>query len=138
MKSLSFPAKTSALALLGVSLLLGACASKRDGRLVNTRQPGPAIGTGVGVTAGAVAGNVSGAVVGAGEGFAGAAGSAFNGDRRVVRTWRTEVTPDGRTVRVPVELEVDAYGRPYPEPGSGAAGANGEAGAPTMRGPRGR
>lgn len=138
MKPISFTAKAPALALLCVSLLFGACASKRDGRLVNTRQPGPAVGTGVGVAAGAVAGNVSGAVVGAGEGFAGAAGSAFNGDRRVVRTWRTEVTPDGRTVRVPVEQEVDAYGRPYPEPGAGAAGADNEDGAPAMRGPRSR
>lgn len=138
MKPFSFAAKTPALVLLCGSFLLGACASKRDGRLVNTRQPGPALGTGVGMAAGAVAGNVSGAVVGAGEGFAGAAGSAFNGDRRVVRSWRTEVTPDGRTVRVPVELEVDAHGRPYPEPGSGGAGGDDEDGAPTMRGPRAR
>lgn len=84
----------------------------RDGRVVNPSQPGPAIGTGVGVVAGAVAGNAAGAVVGAGEGFVSAAGSAFDSDRRVVRTWRTETTADGRTIRVPVEIEVDEYGRP--------------------------
>lgn len=99
---------------MGVTALaLSGCATKNDGRMVNTRQPGPAIGTGVGVVAGAVAGNAAGAVVGAGEGFVGAAGTAFDGDRRVVRTWRTEVTSDGRTIRVPVEIEVDQYGRPY-------------------------
>jgi hypothetical protein len=100
--------------VIGVSALgLSGCASKNDGRMVNTRQPGPAIGTGVGIVTGAVAGNVAGAAVGAGEGFVGAAGTAFDGDRRVVRTWRTEVTPDGRTIQVPVEMEVDQYGRPY-------------------------
>lgn len=111
--------------ILAASLLATACATPRDGRRVNTRQPGPAIGTGVGIAAGAVAGNVAGAVVGAGEGFAGAASTAFDGDRRVVRTWRTEVTADGRTIRVPVEIEVDAYGRPYPSPGSHTADASG-------------
>lgn len=100
----------SVAAVLGAFATSG-CASKRDGRVVNTRQPGPAIGTAVGTAAGAVAGNVTGAVVGAGEGFAGASATAFNGDRRVVRTWRTETTADGRTIRVPVELEVDEYGR---------------------------
>lgn len=84
----------------------------RDGRVVNTRQPGPAIGTGVGVAVGAVAGNVAGAGVGAVDGFATGVGSAFDGNHRVVRTWRTETTSDGRTIRVPVEIEVDQYGRP--------------------------
>ena len=93
------------------ALATSACATKRDGRVVNTRQPGPAIGTAVGTAAGAVAGNTAGAVVGAGEGFAGASSSAFNGERRVVRSWRTETTADGRTIQVPVEVEVDEYGR---------------------------
>lgn len=92
--------------------LFGGCAAQGDGRLVNTRQPGPALGTGVGVVAGAVAGNAVGAVVGAGEGFAGASSSAFNGERRVVRTWRSETTADGRVIQVPVEVEVDTRGRP--------------------------
>mgnify|MGYP001189002475 FL=1 len=100
------------MALAACALATSGCATKRDGRIVNTRQPGPAIGTAVGTAAGAVAGNAAGAVVGAGEGFAGATASAFNGDRRVVRTWRTETTTDGRVIQVPVEIEVDEYGRP--------------------------
>ena len=108
--------KTFPVLVVGSALVMLAasgCATKRDGRAVNTRQPGPAIGTAVGTVAGAAAGNVTGAVVGAGEGFAGASSSAFNGERRVVRSWRTETTADGRTIRVPVEIEVDEYGRPY-------------------------
>lgn len=124
--------KTSLVTALCLGAVMAAgCATKNDGRLVNTRQPGPAIGTGVGVAAGAVAGNVAGAVVGAGEGFAGAAGTAFDGDRRVVRTWRTEVTADGRTIRVPVEIEVDQYGRPYASALDSASGTGAE-----KRGPR--
>ena len=121
-------------AIISGALALGGCATKRDGRVVNTRQPGPAIGTGVGIAAGAVAGNAAGAVVGAGEGFTGAASTAFDGDRRVVRSWRTEVTPDGRTIRVPVEIEVDQYGRTY----AAAEGstAPGDEGAKARRGPR--
>ncbi len=113
------------------ALAAGGCASKRDGRVVNTRQPGPAIGTAVGTVAGAVAGNAAGAVVGAGEGFVGASGTAFNGDRRVVRTWRTETTADGRMIQVPVEIEVDEYGRPL-----GSLGAGPSPGFSGQRGPR--
>lgn len=113
-------------------LATSGCATKRDGRVVNTRQPGPAIGTAVGTVAGAVAGNAAGAAVGAGEGFAGASSSAFNGERRVVRTWRTETTSDGRTIRVPVEIEVDEYGRPL-NTVSGSSGTNADA---EKRGPR--
>jgi hypothetical protein len=108
--------KTTTLAAASLIVLAGisatGCTTNRDGRVVNPRQPGPAIGTGVGVVAGAVAGNAAGAVVGAGEGFVAATGSAFDADRRVVRTWRTETTADGRTIRVPVDIEVDEYGRP--------------------------
>jgi hypothetical protein len=91
---------------------LSGCASNRDARIVNTRQPGLAIGTAVGAVGGAVVGNAAGLVVGVGEGAAGAAAVPFNNDRRVIRTWRTEVTADGRTIQVPVEVEVDQYGRP--------------------------
>ncbi len=130
--------KTSLAAMAAIisgALALGGCATKRDGRVVNTRQPGPAIGTGVGMAAGAVAGNAAGAVVGAGEGFTGAASTAFDGDRRVVRTWRTEVTSDGRTIRVPVEIEVDQYGRPYATADTGEASSGGTRTKP-QRGPR--
>lgn len=116
--------KTTTLATASIMILAGfaatGCTMKRDGRVVNPRQPGPAIGTGVGVAAGAVVGNAAGAVVGAGEGFVAATGSAFNADRRVVRTWRTETTADGRTIQVPVEIEVDEYGRPVGSPVSSA------------------
>jgi uncharacterized protein (DUF58 family) len=119
------------LAISCGALLASGCATRSDGRRVNTRQPGPAIGTGVGIAAGAVAGNAAGAVVGAGEGFVGAAGTAFNSDRRVVRSWRTETTSDGRTIRVPVEIEVDAYGRPYADLRQSTSGS-----AAPERGPR--
>lgn len=119
------------LTLSTAALAAGGCATKRDGRVVNTRQPGPAIGTAVGTAAGAVAGNAAGAVVGAGEGFAGASASAFNGERRVVRSWRTETTADGRTIRVPVEIEVDEYGRPI-----ASAAAMSGSGESAPRGPR--
>ena len=36
----------------------------------------------------------------------------FTNERRVVRTWREEKTADGRIIKVPVEVEVDANGRP--------------------------
>jgi hypothetical protein len=98
--------------VMAVALLANGCAAKRDGRAVNTQQPGPALGTAAGAAAGAVAGNAAGAVVGAGEGFAAASSSAFNGERRVVRTWRSETTSDGRVIQVPVEIEVDEHGRP--------------------------
>jgi hypothetical protein len=115
--------KTSSLAILAVSsgaLLLTGCASRGDGRIVNPRQPGPALGTAVGAATGAVAGNVAGAVVGVGQGFTAQAGKSFDNDRRVVRTWRTETTSDGRTIQVPVEVEVDAAGRPIGEPRAGS------------------
>jgi hypothetical protein len=130
MKTKNLRMVCSALAVWLAAMAAGGCASKRDGRMVNTRQPGPAIGTAVGATAGAVAGNVAGAVVGAGEGFAGASATAFNSDRRVVRSWRTETTADGRTIQVPVEIEVDEFGRPL-----GGAAASG-AGNSTALGPR--
>jgi hypothetical protein len=105
--------KYATLALMTASVLsLCGCATNRDARIVNTDQPGPAIGTAVGTVGGAVAGNAAGLVVGVGEGAANAAAMSFDNDRRVVRTWRTEVTADGRTIQVPVEFEVDKEGRP--------------------------
>lgn len=91
---------------------LSGCASGRDAQIVNTRQPGPALGAAVGTVGGAVVGNAAGLVVGVGEGAVGATSVPFNNDRRVIRTWRTEVTADGRTIQVPVEIDVDQYGRP--------------------------
>ncbi|MCX6937712.1 MAG: flagellar motor protein MotB [Verrucomicrobia bacterium] len=127
-----FSASTT-LTLAALALVTTGCTSKREGSVVNTRQPGPAIGTAIGTVGGAVVGNAAGAVVGAGEGFSSASASAFDSQRRVVRTWRNETTADGRTIRVPVEIEVDEYGRPYTNPLSSSS--NG-APASTQKGPR--
>ena len=98
------------LATLG-SLMLSGCYTT-DGRNTDARQPGPAVGTAIGTAAGAVVGNVAGAVAAAGESASAAAKVPFNGERRIIREWRTETTPDGRTIRVPYEIEGDAQGRP--------------------------
>lgn len=95
-----------------VVLLTGCNTASRDARITNPNQPGPAVGNAVGTAVGAVGSNVAGAVVGAGEGIAAATKKTFTNERRVVRTWRTETTSDGRTIRIPVEIEVDEYGRP--------------------------
>lgn len=98
------------LAALG-SLILSGCYTT-DGRNTDARQPGPAVGTAIGTAAGAVVGNVAGAVAAAGESASAAAKVPFNGERRIIREWRSETTQDGRTIRVPYEIEVDAQGRP--------------------------
>ena len=106
------------IALIGAAALLsaGCTAQNADSRLTNRRQPGPAVGNAVGTVVGAVSSNAVGAVVGVGEGAAAATKATFDNERRVVRTWRTETTPDGRTIKVPVEVEVDEYGRPISQP----------------------
>lgn len=103
--SLSFVLLASATALLT------GCTT-RDASATNLKHPGPAIGTAVGSAAGAVAGNVAGAVVAGAQGAGNAFKAPFTNERRVVRTWRTETTADGRTIQVPVEIEVDQHGRP--------------------------
>lgn len=95
---------------------LAGCSSNPDSRYTNPRQPGPAVGQAVGTAAGVVAGNVAGAVVATGEGAVDGAKKAFQNERRVVRTWKTETTSDGRTIQVPVEIEVDEQGRPISQP----------------------
>ncbi len=100
--------------VLAIGLLSGCMSS--EGRVTNARAPGPAIGSGIGYAAGAVVGNVAGGVVAAGEGAAAGAAVPFDNDRRVVRTWRTETTSDGRVIQVPVEVEVDKNGRPINQP----------------------
>ncbi len=102
--------------LLALASLTGCMSPASDSRYTNPRQPGPVVGNVVGNTVGTVAGNVAGGVVGAGEGFVDGSKKAFNNERRVVRTWRTETTADGRTIQVPVEVEVDEQGRPISAP----------------------
>ncbi len=92
--------------------LLGCASDPNRIGVTNPNHPGPAAGRAVGAGAGVVAGNVAGAVVGVGEGVAVGASAPFNNTRRVVRTWRTETTPDGRVIQVPVDTVVDEYGRP--------------------------
>ena len=106
-------------ALPGLALLFASagCAHKpAEARYTNPDQPGPAIGYAVGTAVGTVGGQVAGGVVGAGEGAAAAMKAPFKNEHRIVRTWRTETTADGRTIQVPVDTEVDEYGRPVNPP----------------------
>jgi hypothetical protein len=95
-----------------VLTLLTGCTTPAEQRITNPRHVGPAVGNAVGAAAGAVTGEVAGVVVGAAEGASAAAKAPFTNERRVVRTWKTETTSDGRTIQVPVEIEVDEQGRP--------------------------
>jgi hypothetical protein len=95
-----------------LAALVGCATDPNRPSLTDHRQPGPAVGHAVGATVGAVGGNAVGAVVGVAEGAAVAAKFPFNNTRRVVRQWRQETTSDGRVIQVPVDIEVDAYGRP--------------------------
>jgi hypothetical protein len=95
---------------LGATLTLAGCKST-DSR-VTSNQPGPAVGMAVGSAVGAVGSNVVGLGVGMAEGAAAATKSTFTNERRYVRTWREEKTSDGRIIKIPVEIEVDANGRP--------------------------
>jgi hypothetical protein len=97
--------------LLGFVALLSGCASAGKST-TNPVHPGPAIGQAVGTAVGVVAGNVAGAAVGAVEGTVGGLQKPFTNEPRTVRTWRTETTSDGRTIQVPLDTSVDAYGRP--------------------------
>lgn len=110
----------SILRPLGTGLILATligCASDPNlPGITDPRQPGPAVGQAVGATVGAVGGNAVGAVVGVAEGTAAAAQIPFKNTRRVVRQWHQEITSDGRTIQVPVDIEVDAYGRPIKAP----------------------
>lgn len=101
-----------ALFAVALSAIASGCASSPTSiSLTNQQQPGPAIGNGIGTGVGAVAGNVAGAGVGVGEGTAAGIHSAFDNTQNIVRYWREEKTPDGRTIMVPVEFLVDKDGR---------------------------
>jgi hypothetical protein len=89
-----------ALTVTGIALLSsGYATTNSETRVTNTNKPGP--------DEGAV-----GTVVGGVEGATAATKSTFTNEHRIIRTWRTENTADGRTIRVPVEIEVDVNGRP--------------------------
>jgi hypothetical protein len=63
-----------------------------------------------------VAGNVVGAGSGVVSGTAAGYSKAMDPSYHMVRYWRTETTPDGRTIQVPYDVMVDQYGRPMTMP----------------------
>jgi hypothetical protein len=96
-----------------LALAATGCNSDKTG---SPYHPGPVAGTVVGEGVGIVAGNA----VGFG---AGVVGGTYAGTKRVldsryrmVRYWRTETTPDGRTIQVPYDVMVDEFGRPVHMP----------------------
>jgi hypothetical protein len=119
-----------ALVSLSSGLLLVGC-SRTDYGTGSPYHPGPVAGKEVGNAVGVTAGNVAGFGVGAVEGVAHGVAAPFDPSYRMVRYWRTERTPDGRTVQVPYDVMVDQYGRPVkmpaptgnPKPPAGAATA---------------
>lgn len=116
----SNPASFSLFSVVAAASLTGCASDPNRPGLTNPSQPGPAIGRAIGSGVGAVGGNVAGAVVGVGEGVVAAGKAPFDNTRRVVRTWRQETTADGRTIQVPVDIEVDQYGRPIGTPKAAA------------------
>ena len=90
--------------------LFGGCA--QNSYTTSPYHPGPVAGKALGTGVGVVGGNVAGAGVGFPEGVVQGAAAPFNNTTRTVRHWRTEVTSDGRTIQVPEDILVDAYGRP--------------------------
>jgi hypothetical protein len=93
-----------------LALLSAGCAS--PSYTTSPYHPGPAIGRAVGTAVGGVAGTAAGATVGFGESTVGGVMAPFDTTTRIVRRWHTESTPDGRTIQVPEDILVDAYGRP--------------------------
>jgi|SRR5271170_5601227 len=75
-------------------------------------QPGPVAGKIVGNAVGEVGGNVAGFGVGLEQGAVHGMEAPFNKNYHMVRYWKTETTPDGRTIQVPEDVLVDQYGQP--------------------------
>lgn len=102
---------------LAISVSIGVLTGcSTNSSLTSPYHPGPAAGKAVGTGVGVVAGNLAGAAVGAGEGLVKGAAAPFDPTTRVVRRWKNETTPDGRTIRVPEDILVDANGRPVNMP----------------------
>lgn len=99
------------MVMAGLAMFTGACANPNQPGLTSNTQPGPVAGKAVGGAVGAVAGNVAAGAVGVGEGTVGGVSKAFDSRTTVVRRWRTEVTPDGRTVQVPEDIIVNGNER---------------------------
>lgn len=111
--------KTRRLIFIGIASmaawLFAGCTSTDYGG-TSPYHPGPVVGKTVGNAAGTVAGNAVGLGVGTMEGVAHGVAAPFNPNYKMVRTWRTETTPDGRTIQVPYDILVDQYGRPVNMP----------------------
>ena len=103
------------LASFACVLLLVGCA-RTDYGAGSPYHPGPQAGKTVGNAVGVTAGNVAGFGVGAAEGVAHGFAAPFDPSYHMVRYWRTETTPDGRTIQVPYDVMVDQYGRPVKMP----------------------
>jgi hypothetical protein len=101
---------STCLATLACGLLLTGCANSQS--RTSPYQPGPVAGQAVGYGVGTAVGNVAGFGVGAVQGTAAGVSGVFNPDYHMVRYWKTETTPDGRTIQVPYDILVDQYGRP--------------------------
>lgn len=101
------------LVAVGIGIWVTGCANQRHA-LTNPHQLGPAVGQTFGAGVGVAGGNVIAAGVGFSEGVVRGVTAPFNNMKttRVVRRWHTETTTDGRTIQIPEEIYVDAYGRP--------------------------
>ena len=103
------------LTVLSLGLFVSGCARTDYGH-TSPYHPGPVAGQTVGNAVGVTAGNVAGFGVGAVEGVAHGVAAPFDTSYHMVRYWRAETTPDGRTVQVPYDILVDQYGRPVHMP----------------------
>ena len=107
---MNIPSQAALLAPMVLLILAGCSTTPRH--TTSNYHPGPAAGQAVGEGVGVVGGNVASAAVGFGEGVVRGTAAPFDTTTRVVRRWRTETTVDGRTIQVPEDTLVDAYGRP--------------------------
>ena len=107
----------------GLLTLLAATGCRTDYGAGSPYQPGPVAGKTVGTGVGVVAGNVAGFGVGVVQGTATGVASTVDPTYHMIRVWKTETTPDGRTIQVPQDIMVDQYGRPaaMPAPTGNAA-----------------
>lgn len=103
------------VSLIAVGLISAGCANTQYSH-TSPYHPGPVVGQQAGLAAGVVAGNAIGAGVGVVEGTAAGLAAPFDPSYHMVREWKTEVTSDGRTIQVPVDILVDQYGRPAQMP----------------------
>jgi hypothetical protein len=99
-------------AFAGLLALAAATGCRTDYGVGSPYQPGPVAGKAVGTGVGVVAGNAAGFGVGVVQGTAHGVASTFDPSYHMVRYWKTETTPDGRTIQVPYDILVDQYGRP--------------------------